>query len=244
MDPQNFLSRSKAWSQRSPNLLVKFVRGSVLRLLFIPVFGGWMLAISLISKQRASRSQYQTDDAIGTSNQAARRDELPIVKRLLRISYAQLRKLCHPTSIYIPLSGSILALLCVVRTMEVQHLPLTGTKDYQTSCPEGSRRTSTAAFVKLFAATVTTVGVHGHLDSLNGSTSWKFEVLRAIELCIIPLASVLAFTCSVWYGFVDLLALSSGPWSNGMTARYRFARLCGCFTTTRVPSETGCRFPI
>lgn len=244
MDLPHFFSRSQDWIRGSPNLLVQLLRRSVVCLWFIPAFAGWMLAISLLSKERASRSRYQADDASGISNQAAQTGELPFLKRMWRVSYTQLRELCRPKSIYIPLLSSIMALLYAVRIMEGHHLSLAGTEAYQTTCPAGSRRTATAAFVKLFAATVTTVGVHGHLDSLNGSTSWKFEVFRAIELCIMPLASVLAFTCSVWYGFIDLLAFGSGPWSNGMTARYRFARLCGCFLTARVPSGNGRRYPI
>lgn len=172
-----------------------------------------MLAIFLVSSQRKIRTQHQANDAIGSSNQADQGDERLFVKCLLRGSYARLRKLCHPNSIYILLLSSILTLLYAVRTMEGHHLPLTGTEDYHTSCPAGSRRTATAAFVKLFAAIVTTVGVHSHLHTLNSSTSWKFEVLHAIELCMVPLASVLSFTCSVWYGFVDLLTLCPGPWS-------------------------------
>lgn len=65
-----------------------------------------------------------------------------------------------------------------------------------------------------------------------------------MELCIFPLASVFSFIYSVWYGFVDLLALSSGPWRQGTTLRYRFARLCGCFMKTSTSSDVGLRYSI
>jgi hypothetical protein len=203
-----------------------------------------MLAISLQSEGREGRSQHDADRRTEVPDQAAGRSKPPFVDRLLGLSMARLRQACLPNSYHVPLLSSILGLLYAVRAMEDHHMPLPGTEEYQTSCPAGSRRTTTAVFVKLFAATVTTMGVHGHLSSLKRSTSWKLELCRAIELCTIPLASVFSFVCSVWYGFIDLLALSSGPWTKGLTVRYRFARLCGCFIETRVPPDTGLRYPI
>ncbi|KAG8161182.1 hypothetical protein KVR01_009446 [Diaporthe batatas] len=111
-------------------------------------------------------------------------------------------------------------------------MALPGIEEYQTACPEASRRTSTGALVKLFAATVTTVGVHGHLSSLHGSLSWRRDLVRAVEVVINPLAPVFTFTTAqFWYGFIDLLRISPGPWKTEISLRYRFARLCNCGLT-------------
>ncbi|KAJ0108438.1 hypothetical protein J7T55_002042 [Diaporthe amygdali] len=136
----------------------------------------------------------------------------------------------------------MMAMLFTLRALEDHHMSLPGAEEYQEACPEGSRRTSTGAFVKLFAATVTTVGVHGHLNSINGSRSWKSELFRAIEVSTNPLAPVFSFSTSLWFGFIDLFKISPGSWETEITFRYRFARLCGCRCNTTLDVERN--FPL
>lgn len=180
----------------------------------VAIFGGWILAMSMFAKDKKPTAGEQPDQ--------------PYFSRTLDTSKTRLRRLCRPTSFYIPMLSSILALIYAFRALEDHHISLPGTQEYQNTCPEGSRRTSTGAFVKLFAATVTTVGVYGHLSSLNGSRAWKFELFRAIEVSTNPLAPVISFSTVLWYGFIDLLRISPGPWSMKITLKYRLARLCGC----------------
>lgn len=125
--------------------------------------------------------------------------------------------------------STLLVLVYAFRAMESHRILLPGLEEYLEVCPQESRRSATGVYVKLFAATVTTVGVRGHLNSLNGSQGWKYELFRAIETFINPLASVFSFSTVLWYGFADLLRISPGPWAKGITLRYRLARFCGCF---------------
>lgn len=168
---------------------------------------------------------------------AADKTDRSFLLRTFETSKNKLRELCHPTSFHIPMASSMLALIYLFRSLEDHHMSLPGNEEYQKACPEGSRRTLTGGFVKLFAATVTTVGVHGHLGSLNGSHSWKRELFRAIEVSTNPLAPVFLFSTNFWYGFIDLLRIRPGPWETKMssfTIKYRFVRLCGCcFDITR-----------
>lgn len=157
MNPQHLLSQPRAWTRHSPNLLIKIGRGCALGVLFIPAFGGWMLAILLLSKSRRRDSQGNEDHASGSSNRTTRQIEPPFLRRLLNSWTSDLKEPCRPNSFSVPLLTSTLALPYAVRAMQDSHLSLSGTDEYQTSCPAYSRRTVTAVFVKLFAATVTTL---------------------------------------------------------------------------------------
>lgn len=242
MASQTFLARSRIWTQSFLDLISKAVRRSVLSLVLIPTFGGWMLAMWFCSKTHNRESRQNAGAANGDPNYAGQQAERSLLRRLSDSPLNWLRKFCSPSSSHIPLGSGVLIVLYGVRAMENHQLSLPSTEDNVASCPENSRRTITGVFVKLFAATVTTIGVHGHLNSLNGGSSWKLELFRAFELCTIPLASVLSFIEAFWYSFVDLLMLSPGPWKSGTTARYRFARFGGCCVQTRVPLDTGLRY--
>lgn len=168
-----------------------------------------------------------------TNNSSA--DQRPYFRYFLRLRrrlIASIRKLCRPTSVYIPILCTMFTFIHAFRALENHHITPHGLEEFNGSCPEGSRRTATGAYVKLFAATVTTIGLRGHLHSLNGMHSWKFELYRAIETMVNPLATVFAFSTVLWYGFVDLLRINPGPWSKGTTLKYRLARLCGCYVHT------------
>jgi hypothetical protein len=146
----------------------------------------------------------------------------------------ELKRLCSPTSIYVPLGSTILGLIFAFRALETNSISLPGTQEYETSCPETSRRTQSAVWVKLFAATVTTICVQGHAGSLASvhSLSWRCEIYRALEILLSPLTLVVSFLELTWYGFIDLLALTPATWGKNVTLRYRIARLCGCYLDT------------
>jgi hypothetical protein len=139
--------------------------------------------------------------------------------------------------------SSTLGLLYGFRAMEGHQLALPGTEKYLNACPQDSRRTATEVLVKLFAATVMTVGVHGHLNSLNGSRFWRREIFHSLEICFNPLASVLSLITAVWYGFIDLLVFNAGPWKENTGFLYRLARLCGCYVNSGVLPTVGLRLP-
>lgn len=136
----------------------------------------------------------------------------------------------------------MLVLICAFRAMQYHHISPPGIEDYHTARPQGSRRTAAGASVKLFAATVTSVGLRGHLHSLIGMKSWQYELYRAVEMLVKPLATLFSFSTLVWYSFVEVLNIAPGPCERGTTLKYRFARLCGC--TIDTPSGNKCIFPL
>ncbi|KAF2004009.1 hypothetical protein P154DRAFT_519599 [Amniculicola lignicola CBS 123094] len=96
---------------------------------------------------------------------------------------------------------------------------------FKEACPTDGRRTQTGAFVKLFAATVTTIGINGHLGSLTGSEDWKRELVRVLETIVSPLATLCRFSMALCYEIHD-------TWSRFQTMepqlsiRDRIARFC------------------
>lgn len=206
--------------------ITKFFQTVRLAFTFIVAFGASTLRLSSGS---TGNKQVPPD----TNNSAA--DQRPYFRYFLRLRrrlIAGIRKPCRPTSFYIPILCTMFTFIHSFRALENHHITLHGLEEYNEGCPEGSRRTATGACVKLFAATVTTIGLRGHLHSLNGMHSWKFELYRAIETMVNPLATVFDFSTVLWYGFADLLRISAGPWSKGVTLKYRLARLCGCYVYT------------
>ncbi|KAJ8116072.1 hypothetical protein OPT61_g2424 [Boeremia exigua] len=240
---QHLVSRLRAWERRSPNMILKVLRGCALALMLIPAFGGWMLIVFLSPKRNEGRSHRSANHANEDITYATQQAEGPLRRRFVGSFRQWVKKLCRPSS-YLPILSIAFALLYGVRAMEDHQLSFPGTQDYQTSCPLDSRRTPTAVFVKLFAASVTTVGVHGHLSSLNGSKSWRLELFRVLQLGVNPLASVFAFVDLAWYNFIDLFVPSLGLWKCGIRVRHRFASLCGCHVQTRVTPDNGLRYPI
>jgi hypothetical protein len=91
--------------------------------------------------------------------------------------------------------------------------------------------------VKLFAATVTTVGIRGHLNSLIDVRAWRFGLFRVCEVLFNPLEALFSLSTVSWYGFADLLQLGPGPWKRETTLRYRLARLCGGYISTTSGDE-------
>jgi hypothetical protein len=165
------------------------------------------------------------------------RGQADIILGLLHVLWSMildLRGFCSPTSFYVPLGSATLGLIFTFRALETNSINLPSTKEYETSCPENSRRTQSAIWVKLFAATVTTICIQGHSASLASadSLSWQWEIYRVLRIPLSPLVVVVLFLETAWYGFIDLLALTPGTWKRNVTLRYRIARFCHCHLDT------------
>jgi hypothetical protein len=115
------------------------------------------------------------------------RGQADIILGLLHVLWSMildLRGFCSPTSFYVPLGSATLGLIFTFRALETNSINLPSTKEYETSCPENSRRTQSAIWVKLFAATVTTICIQGHSASLASadSLSWQWEIYRVLRI--------------------------------------------------------------
>jgi hypothetical protein len=145
------------------------------------ILGAYMFLYLLTKddiRKRNNDAQQSNDDALQSNDDAPQSNpestasppnERSHLVRTLERLVNSLRGLFRPTSFYVPMWGSTLGLLYGFRAMEEHQLALPGTQKYFNVCPQDSRRTATEVLVKFFAVTVTTVGVHGHLNSLNGS---------------------------------------------------------------------------
>jgi hypothetical protein len=147
----------------------------------------------------------------GTAGSESIRRELADMTRGIR----------NPTSFWIPGVSVYAILYYALRAVEHQETSLHDRQPFKESCPEHGRRTQAAVLVKLFAATVTTVAIHGHLGSLNGSDSWRRELARALEVLIIPLAPLFQFANHLFYEITSLLS-----YHQPVSIRYRIARAC------------------
>lgn len=179
-------------------MIDKIIVGIMSPFVIVVLCGGLLLATRFDSpdprQPRARRANnHLKNEDVSAAQRADLRPGHPYLARVLEVPKERLRELCRPTSFYIPMLSSFLALLYGNRAMEDHHVSLPGVEDYESACPRTSRRTATGVLVKLFTATVTTVGVHGHLNSLNGLKSWKFELFRALEVIVNPLTSISLF---------------------------------------------------
>jgi hypothetical protein len=173
------------------------------------------------------------------------RSQADITLALLHVLWSiilDLKGFCSPTSFHVPLGSATLGLIFTFRALETSSISLPGTQEYEISCPEDSRRTQSAVWVKLFAATVTTICIQGHSASLASadSLSWQWEIYRVLKIPLSPLVVVVSFLETAWYGFIDLLALSPGTWKRNVTLRYRVARFCHCCLGT----DANARLPL
>jgi hypothetical protein len=182
----------------------------------INLLGLFVLAMSF----RDSKSSARTGNTgPQTSENASRASKL--AKKLKEIS--------QPTNVQVPLFSAIAIFtftLNGLNTIQVdQGSAYDGTRAFQTTCPEEGRRTQEAVLVKLFAATVTTLGINGHLGSLSGSTSWRRELVRALEVIVVPLTAVFQLTVAIFYE-LSTAAFSMRTWPDDVGIRYRLARMC------------------
>jgi hypothetical protein len=230
MAARDCTNRLEACVRQSLDILLKPFRMMATSLVMLGVYTVILLLAKDKIRQRNNETQQGNPEA-----PASPPNKRAYLFRIFECLLNSLRGHLRPTSFYVPILGSTLGLLYGFRAMEKHQLALPGTEEYLDACPQDSRRTAAEVLVKLFAAAVTTIGVHGHLDSLNGSRFWRRELFHALEVCLNPLASVLSFTTAVWYGFIDLIVFSAGPWKEDTGFSYRIGRLCGCYVNTGVP---------
>ncbi len=220
-----------------PNLLQSIIR-PILRIWGI-INIGWN-AIKLIGfipililmagdkKAENARAETQTDngnetEAEYTEVHNSEQQWLPIT--LLRKS-STVKQFADPKSFWVPLFSITLAVVYAFRLLERSHVMLAGVNEYQTACPAENRRSQTSALVKLLAASVTTICIHGHLGSLTGSESWRHELCRMLEVVVSPLTSLFTMANSAWYEIATLPAFRRDSWNETVGLRYRLARMC------------------
>lgn len=150
------------------------------------------MAIILLAKDKIRQRNDDTQQS-NPGAPAGPRNNRSYLSQVTERLVDKLRGLFHLDPFYVPMLGSTLGLLYGFRAVEHHHLALPGTEKYLNTCPQDSWQTAAEVLVKLFATTVTTVGVHGHLNSLNGSRFWRRDLFHALEVCLNPLASVLSF---------------------------------------------------
>ncbi|KAK4210388.1 hypothetical protein QBC37DRAFT_485426 [Rhypophila decipiens] len=81
-------------------------------------------------------------------------------------------------------------------------------------------------FVKLFAATVTTVAIQGHLGSLQGSRAWNWEVLRVVDVLFAPLKTVYTLARALYLELTSDSIYYARQSPNPLSIRYQLAQLC------------------
>lgn len=216
----------------------KLSQAPVMVFWWISMFGAWVFMASVYtSKDKTPQPEGPSVSADSSSHLRTQQVRQSYFSRILRPMRDTLRDLGRPQSVWIPMISTAIALLSSFRALQNHHISLMGVDNYQVACPEGSRRTATGAVVKLLAATVTTIGIRGHLNSLIDIRSWKFELFRALEVIFMPLAALFSFSDAFWYGFADLLHLGAGPWRSPITLKYRLGRLCGAYITSTTSKE-------
>ncbi|KAH7061680.1 hypothetical protein BKA63DRAFT_527982 [Paraphoma chrysanthemicola] len=219
-----------------------------IRLAFITIelFGGSVIFAALLSGVGKSKERDNANDnnpsddqnVVQLAHRSARGKRFAYLKRLHWIILDRLRQLFRPNSYWIPMATSILLLVYSYQALETHSMEISSTEEYASACPESGRRTQTSVWVKLFAASVTTICIHGHSGSLAGAhLSWRREIIRVMEVVISPLTPVVLFLGNFWYSFIDTLALMPGTWSKNVTLRYRLARLCYVCLHTGAPTR-------
>ncbi|KAG8627149.1 hypothetical protein KVT40_004632 [Elsinoe batatas] len=173
-------------------------------LTFPLVLGGFLFMALLPSDRRRGRAEQSED----TPN-----EELPhsMPARSLRSSLMAFFKdhFLKPTSVWVPIFTMTFCLFQVFWSMDRATSGIS-TLDFDTSCPLDGRRTQTGVLVKLFAATVTTICVHGHLGSLAGSGSIRRELFRAVEVLLSPLTPAFTLIVMIWLDLAQSLPSHKG----------------------------------
>jgi hypothetical protein len=116
-------------------------------------------------------------------------------RRICRHIRERTRSTLGPTLFWAPAALLALAIITTRRAFQDYQTPSYGNAaDFRAGCPLDGRRTQTGTFVKLFAATVTTMAIQGHLGSLQGPHAWNWEVLRVADVLFAPLKTVYTLT--------------------------------------------------
>lgn len=160
-------------------------------LLAFDIIGLLILASALSNFSTKKKTTAQTDGPESTNDeQESKRSQ----------AYKKLREIFWPTSIWIPSACVIAIVSFTLKAVQRRHASVfENSIVYRLICPEDARKAQTGALVRLLAATVITMGIIGHLGSLSGSTSWGRELIRALQVVIVPLASVFKLTAAVFY---------------------------------------------
>ncbi|CAN9190170.1 unnamed protein product [Alternaria alternata] len=190
---------------------------------WIALYGSFILLYLLRPVRKENRSDAEHDRDTGP----AASQHSWIITRLSRMPFTK------PYSFWVPLLSTTLITVFSFHMLDSHYTPFDNTNDFATACPEDDRRTQTSAFVRLFAATVTTMCIHGHLSSLTGSDAWKREFFRMLEVLVNPLASLFAMADAVWYEIAGSLQVTRDSWDEKSSIRYRLACMC------RIRIDTG-----
>lgn len=188
---------------------------------FIAALGSYTLLLGLSSSESKDRDLRPEHDESVQDDTRSRSRKLRDV-----ITFPFKTFVFAPNAAWIPLISSAFALLQLFYSLEKHIIASKDDSAFDTMCPEDGRRTPAGAFVKLLAATVTTIGIHGHLGSLAGSGSPQQELYRAIEIIINPLTPVFSFSIMIWFQMAQLSPYwRPANWSvHG--SRLKLARLC------------------
>jgi hypothetical protein len=194
----------------------------------IGVFGGFLIMSQMPDDPRKRRdaSAHHADN----SGPATTRHSW-IITKLLEMPFSR------PSSFWVPLFSITLTVFYTFCALENHYMAFDNTTEFATACPENDRRTQTSAFVKLFAGTVTTVCIHGHLGSLMGSDSWRRELFRMLEVLVNPLASLFAVADAMWRELAISMQVGQDSWDEKVSIRYMLACMC------RVRIDTGSSTP-
>jgi len=117
-----------------------------------------------------------------------------VAQRVVRESEGLVRRLLGPVHLWGPAAVLTLTVALAGRAIQDYEISYGNAIEFKHGCPLEGRRTQTGSFVKLFAVTVTTVGVQGHLGSLQGRRSWDWHLLRVVEVLLAPLAGLFNFS--------------------------------------------------
>ncbi|KAH6839253.1 hypothetical protein B0T12DRAFT_400652 [Alternaria alternata] len=190
---------------------------------WIALYGSFILLYLLRPARKENRSDAEHDRDTGPATS----QHSWIITRLSRMPFTK------PYSFWVPLLSTTLITVFSFHMLDSHYTPFDNTNDFATACPEDDRRTQTSAFVRLFAATVTTMCIHGHLSSLTGSDAWRREFFRMLEVLVNPLASLFAMADAVWYEIAGSLQATRDSWDEKSSIRYRLACMC------RIRIDTG-----
>ena len=183
-------------------------------------------AIFTPGQKKTSEDNSNTTTAESTADAESTQSRQPIHRRVL--SFTNINRAPKPTSFWAPLIGTTVIVFYAFKTVRDTHIEFPGVHQYYASCPTNERRTQTGAFVKLFAATVTTIAVNGHYGSLAGSESWRRELARGLEVIVSPLTILFHFAASLYYELASVAPEQRRVWHDEVSVRHRLARLCSC----------------
>ncbi|KAM7203301.1 hypothetical protein V8F33_002292 [Rhypophila sp. PSN 637] len=150
-----------------------------------------------------------------------------LARRIYRNIREQTRSILGPPVFWAPAALLLLAIITTRRaSRDHQTTSYGNVADLRAGCALDGRRTQTGTFVKLFAATVTTMAIQGHLGSLQGSRAWNWEVLRVVDVLFAPLKTIYTLARALYLELTSDSIYYARHTPNPLGIRYRLARLC------------------